>query len=199
MMTTAAFAAASNSNQAIVINGQVNLGTVWSSVNTSMYDVHGDVGASSTAVGNNVQIVTFADSVVTNDQSNESVIGSELNARVGGVGGNVDLSSTSVCNNAGISTDPHLTAVKSNQYCGEGDPSAHVDAAVDYVQGGVGISANAIGNQLEVDSNANKFPVTSSQINAGSVISNVTARINHVGAASVSSSAVGNTAQIIHY
>jgi hypothetical protein len=184
--------------QAEIINGQVNLGNVWSTLNTSIHDVHGDVDAHAAAVGNSVQIVTFADSIVTNDQSNDAAIGSNLHAKVGGVGGDVQLSATSVCNDADISTDPHLTSVKSWQYCGQADPSANVSANVSYA-GGVGITANAVGNQIQVDSNATRFPVNTTQINAGSVTSSINANVSHVGSASVSASAVGNTAQIIHY
>ena len=205
LMAAPAFAAASNSGhgrgpsaQAEVVNGQVNLGDVWSNINTTARDVHGSFEAQATSVGNTVQIVTFADSIVTNDQSNEASIGSSLRAKASGVGGDVELSATSVCNDAGVSTDPHLTSVKSWQWCGQGDPSAHVDANVSYA-GGVGIAATAIGNQLEVDSNASRFPVDSTQINGGPVISSVNAQINHTGPASVTATSVGNTAQIVHY
>jgi hypothetical protein len=185
---------------AIVINGQVNLGTIWSQLDTDLHDVHGDAGAAAAAVGNSAEIITFSDTQVESDQYNNGVIGSELNARVRGIGGDVGLTATSLCNGLTVSTDPRVTSVNSKQNCDAKDPSAYIDANVSHVAGSVGIQSSAVANQIEIDSNAPKFPITNQQINHGDVISNVRARISHIGgSASVSAAAAGNTAQIIQY
>jgi len=182
-----------------VINGQLNLGDVWSQIDTSIKHVDGDVGSANVAVGNTAEVFTFSDTSVENDQASWGAIGAKTNAKVRGVGGDVTFTATSLCNGLTVSTDPRVTAVNSKQVCGSADPSARVNANISHVAGGVGIQTTAVGNQIEVDSNAAKFPVTSSQVNHGSVISGVNARIRHVGSAAVSATAAGNTAQIIQY
>ncbi len=195
-----AFAGGSNKREAIVINGQVNLGNVWSTVNTTIRDVAGDAGAAASSVGNNAEIVTFSDTAVTSDQYNNGAIGSAVNAKVQGVGGDVSLAASTACNSLSVSTDPHVTSVKSRQTCDMKDPSAAVTANVNTVAGNVGIGATAVANQVQIDSNAARFPVTNLQTNYGDVISTATARVAHVGgSASVSAAAVGNTAQIVQY
>ena len=59
---------------------------------------------------------------------------------------------------------------------------------------------SALGNTFQADSNAPNFPVFNRQLNSSGVISNMNvAAYNVGGTVGMSSSAIGNTAQIIHY
>ena len=103
-----AFAGASSSDSgAEVVNGQVNLGNVWSQMKIDVATVDGSVSEGVTAVGNTVQILTMTNSQVSNSQVTKGAIGSRLDANVSGVNGDVALTSTTVCNAADISTDPN--------------------------------------------------------------------------------------------
>jgi len=182
-----------------ILNGQVNLNTVWSTTELKADYLHENSGASAMAVGNQAQIFTMSDTHVRNDQNNMGDIGADLHANIQKAGGNVVLSSTAMCNGAMVSTDPAITAVRSNQVCGADDPVATVNAKIGFAGGGVGVQAMSMGNQLEVDSNAARFPVKNYQENTSTMFSSANVKIGAAKAASVSSVAVGNTAQIIHY
>ena len=152
-----------------------------------------------TAVGNTVTVVTMQDTEVDSTQVNKGEIGASVNAHVDSVDGDVSLSATSLCNGADVSTDPNVTAVNSSQLCGAADPSATVTGTVTNVTGGVGMTAMAIGNQLTADSNAAHFPVNNAQQNDGAMYATVNATTANTGAVDLSATAVGNTAQIVHY
>jgi hypothetical protein len=203
IMAIPAFAAGSNNgsgSSALVINGQVNLNTIWTDVNANVHDSGGDVAVGGSAVGNTAEVVTFSDTSVKNDQSNWGVIGTNVNTNVSNVAGNVSVSAASACNSVDVSTDPHVTAINNHQLCGNADPSATIDATIGHISGGVGVTAQAVGNQLSTDSNAAKFPVNSVQQNQGGVFATVNTNISHVGGgANVSASAAGNSSQIIQY
>ncbi len=126
-------------------------------------------------------------------------VGAEVDIEATGVGGDLLIGATALCNGASISTDPDVTAVNSNQLCGAKDPSATVNADVSDVAGGVGIAAMAVSNQIQVDSNANNFPMNSYQENRAGTYATVNATISNVGAVDLSSTAVGNSATFIHY
>lgn len=200
VLAAPAFAGGSTDQSgADIINGQLNLGPVWSTIKTNVTNSDGDVSAASTAVGNTATIVTMADTHVDNLQTQNGNVGSAVKANVDGVNGNTWLNSTSLCNGASISTDPNITSVNSDQACGAQDPSASVSGTVTNVAGGVGASAMAVSNQTEIDSNASNFPVKNYQEAAGGTNANVNLDLSNVGAASLSSTAVGNTATIVHY
>jgi hypothetical protein len=185
--------------QADILNGQVNLDTVWSQLNTKLDTTAKDVNLTSTAVGNTAEIITFADSKVTNDQQASGMVGSDINATIANVSGNAWLTSSTVCNAIDVSTDPQVTKVHSSQICSSPDPVAGVSADVSNVSGTVGVEAQAIGNQFSIDTNATKFPITNYQATTGGVNANVNVNAHNVGAVTASATAVGNTAQIIHY
>jgi hypothetical protein len=203
LMAIPAFAGGSSDvygeGQANILNGQVNLDTVWSQLDTTIDGVNEDVTATATAVGNTATIITFADSDVTNQQNASGMVGSDVNADISNVGGNAWLTASTVCNAVDISTDPQMTKVHSSQICSSPDPVAGVNAQVNNVAGTVGIDAQAVGNQFAIDTNATKFPLSNFQKTTGGVNANVNATVHNVGAAAVSATAVGNTAQIIHY
>ena len=58
----------------------------------------------------------------------------------------------------------------------------------------------ALGNSFEADSNAPNMPIVTKQFNNSMSASTVHANVSNVGGStSLTSSAIGNTAQIIHY
>jgi len=197
ILTLPAFAA--DYGNAEIINGQLNFAPVWSTLNTTIDTVDGDVGVASQAVGNTVNIFTMSNTWVENNQVQNGNVGAEVNIEATGVGGNLLIGATALCNGASVSTDPDVTAVNSNQVCGAKDPAATVNADVSNVAGGVGIAAMAVSNQIQVDSNANNFPMNSWQENRAGTYSTVNATISNVGAVDLQSTAVGNSATFIHY
>ncbi len=189
-----------DSTGAEVVNGQVNLGNIWSQMNVDVAHVGGSVSAQVTAVGNTAEILTMTDSKVTNTQVNKGAVGAKLNANVSNVENDVILGATAVCNAADVSTDPQVTDVNSVQICKSPDPSAQVNAQVYNTGGSVGIAGTAIANQLQIDSNAPSFPVHNDQENYSGMASIVNAGVGNIaGDVSVTSTAVGNSAQIVQY
>jgi hypothetical protein len=139
---------------------------------------------------------------VTNDQivGPGAAIGSNINMDVNKVWGSVGIQNQVLCNGAGISTDPSLTAVNSNQECHAADPYSRINANIANVAGDAVIQGSALGNSFEADSNAPNFPIITRQLNNSANVSNVDANVFNVGGSvGFSSSAVGNTSQIIHY
>jgi hypothetical protein len=58
----------------------------------------------------------------------------------------------------------------------------------------------ALGNSFEADTNAANMPIVSRQINNSMTTSTVHANVSNIGGStSLTSSAIGNTGQIIHY
>jgi hypothetical protein len=199
LLTTPVYADESADSRSEILNGQVNLNTVWSTTNLKVNHVDTDVGATANGIGNTAQIYTMNDTVARNDQLNLGDIGAEVNAKVGVAHGNVILGATTLCNGAVVSTDPMLTAVKSKQICGGTDPVATVNARLGNVDGGVGVNVMSVANQLEVDSNASRFPVSNFQENRSATFANANVKVDTAKIVSIGSTAVGNTAQIIHY
>ena len=108
------------------------------------------------------------------------------------------ITNQAICNGASVSTDPILTAVKSNQACHATDPIRVTN--ISNIGGNAIVQGVALGNKLETDSNAPNFPVISRQMNNSGVVSTVNANIfNAAGTVGLSSSAIGNTSQVLHY
>ncbi|MBU6299092.1 MAG: hypothetical protein KGJ79_17205 [Alphaproteobacteria bacterium] len=184
-----------------ILNGQIALHTSISSLHTTIDNVGSDVGVQSVAGGNAVDITTMNDTHVTNNQYTSTVdISSDLGARVTNVGGNVGIQGQASCNSAGVSTDPNITAINSTQQCDAVDPTsrAYVDSA--NIGGSFSLSNSATGNTFQADSNASNMPVNTLQINHSNVNAVTTANVfNVAGTVSVTSAAIGNNAQIVHY
>jgi len=118
-------------------------------VNTTVTNVAGNVAGSSASVGNNLAVVTMNDANVNNNQYVSSVsIAADQNATVTNVGGTVNLSSQAICNAADVSTDPHTTAVTSQQECQANDPSALLNAKVLNAGNDTSLSSQAVGNSF---------------------------------------------------
>jgi hypothetical protein len=185
----------------VILNGQVDLHTSISSLSATVKNVHGDTGISSTAGGNAVDITTMNDTRVQNDQYTSSVdIFSDLGASVTNVDGSVAVQGQATCNSTQVSTDPNLTQVDSNQECRAKDPTSSVNVFANDIGGDLSVSNLAAGNSFEEDTNAPNAPITTRQINASSINANTIANVANIGGSvNVTSTAVGNTAQIVHY
>jgi hypothetical protein len=190
-----------NPQGSIILNGQVDLHTSISTLNTTVTNVKGGAGIASVAGGNAVDITTMNDTRVKNDQFTSSVdIFSDLGARVDNVSGSVSVSGQATCNAAQVSTDPSYTQVDSNQECRAIDPTSAVNVDAQNVGGDLSVTNLAAGNSFQEDTNAPYAPITNNQINASNTTANTTAHIMNVaGTVNVTSTSVGNTAQIVHY
>lgn len=185
-----------------IINGQVNLNTNWSNLNGSFDTVGGDLVGQGAAAGNMIDITTMNNTRVQNNQivGPQSNIGSNINMDANNVWGGVGISNQVLCNGASVSTDPTLTAVRSNQECHATDPYSSIKTNITNIAGDAVIRGSSLGNSFEADSNAPNFPIMSKQLNNSGVVSNVHANMFNVGGSvGLSSSAIGNTSQIIHY
>ena len=155
----------------------------------------------SSAGGNSLDVTTMNDTHVQNSQFTSSVdISSDLGARVTNVDGSVSVAGQAVCNAAGISTDPNITQVNSYQECQAKDPTsqAYVDAS--NIGGDFQVTNLAAGNTFEEDTNAPNAPISTRQLNASAVNANTTVHVQNVaGTTNVQSTAIGNSAQIVHY
>lgn len=138
---------------------------------------------------------------VQNNQYTSSVdISSDLGARVTNVDGNVSVTGQATCNSASISTDPSYAQVNSYQECQAKDPNsmAYVDSS--NVGGDFSVTNTSAGNAFEEDTNAPYAPINTQQLNASNVNASTTVHVANVaGTVNVSSTAIGNNAQIIHY
>lgn len=205
---TLAYAGANNpppppppANGSVILNGQLTFGAQWSTINTKVVGVGGDVVIQGQAAGNALEAVTFDDTHLTSTQDSESTnIGSEVNAGVSYVNGSVGISGQATCNSTDVSTDPNVTDVKSNQICNAQDPGSAVNATVHNIGGDVSIASSATANSFTEDTNALSSPTVVHQFNTSSVFSTNNANVSSVGGSvAVTSSAVGNNSQVVHY
>jgi hypothetical protein len=185
-----------------ILNNQINLQTNWSNLTGSVDTVGGDVVVQGNAGGNLVDVTTMNDTRVNNTQyvGPNATIGSNVAVDVNNVAGSVGITNQAICNGANVSTDPILTAVKSNQACHATDPYSEINTNISNIGGNAVVQGSALGNSFQADSNAPNFPIVSRQLNNSGVVSNVNANVfNAAGTVGLSSSAIGNTSQIIHY
>jgi hypothetical protein len=185
-----------------ILNSQINLQNAWSNLNGSVNTVGGDAVVQGSAAGNMIDITTMNDTRVQNSQivGPQANIGSNVNFDATNVWGSVGISNQVLCNGASVSTDPVLTAVKSNQECHASDPYSSINSNISNVAGNAVIQGSSIGNSFEADSNAPNMPIMSRQLNNSGIVSNVNANAYNVaGSVGMSSSAIGNTSQVIHY
>ena len=185
-----------------ILNNQINLQTNWSNLTGSVDTVGGDVVVQGNAGGNIVDVTTMNDTRVNNTQfvGPNATIGSNVAVDVNNVAGSVGITNQAICNGANVSTDPILTAVKSNQACHATDPYSEINTNISNIGGNAVVQGSALGNSFQADSNAPNFPIVSRQLNNSGVVSNVNANVfNAAGTVGLSSSAIGNTSQIIHY
>ena len=137
-----------NNDVANILNGQIDLKSDVSNLNTQISNVAGNVNATSTAGGNNVEVFTMNNTNVLNKQfvgSGADIVATQ-NADVQNAGGTVTLQSQAICNAADVSTDPHTTAVTSDQECQANDPSALLNAKVVNAGDDTTLASQAVGN-----------------------------------------------------
>ncbi len=190
-----------NTNESDIINKQINLDTVWNNTNVTVDDVNGDVNGQASATANAFQAVTMNNSIVDNNQyASGAAVGSDLNAQITNINGSVNMSNQVSCNNADVSTDPAYTIVNSKQQCAVGDPSQATNVFAAQVQNDVNVQGSVAANVYTEDTNAKYNYVNTQQINQSAVNSTTNVQAYNVGGSvNVSSSAVGNTAQVVHY
>lgn len=189
-------------NGSQILNNQINLNNNWSDLHASVGTVGGDVVAQGAAGGNLIDITTMNNTKVFNNQivGPNASIGSNITLGANNVWGSVGVQNQAICNGASISTDPVLTSVRSNQECHATDPYSQINATVVNVSGDAVVQGSALGNSFEADSNAPNMPIMTRQINTSGSVSKVTAGASNIGGSvGISSSAIGNTSQIIHY
>jgi hypothetical protein len=195
-------ACAQESNESYILNGQIDLQSDVSKVNTQVTDTNGGVAITSIAGGNNAEIVTMNNTNALNKQfvGSGADIVSILNANVQNTTGGVSLDSETACNQVSVSTDPHEVNIKSDQVCDATDPYSELNANVQNTGGGVALNSNATGNSFEEDTNAPFSIVKNFQTNNSMEYSNINANVsNTTGNVTATSVAIGNNAQIIHY
>jgi len=186
----------------LVVNDQVNTVTNWSNLSGVVDTVGGDVVAMGAAAGDIVDVITMDNTRAFNNQivSNSATIGSNVALDANNVWGSVGVNNSSLCNGASVSTDPFLTSVKSYQECNARDTYTGTSAFVTNIGGNAVFQGSAISNSFEADSNAPNFLVFNKQINGSSAISNMAVNAFNVGGTiGMQSSAIGNTARVIHY
>jgi hypothetical protein len=193
--------AQTSSDGSIVLNGQIDLQQSASKVNTTVTNVAGNVSGTSASVGNNLEVVTMNNATVSNNQYVGQVsIAADQNANVKNTGGTVTLESQALCNAADVSTDPHVTAVTSQQECQASDPSSLLNASVLNAGNDTSLTSQSVGNSFSEDTNAASMPTQSTQLNNASIASTVNSTVKNVaGNVTVNSSAIGNNAQIVQY
>jgi len=129
-----------------------------------------------------------------------SSIASDVNVGINNIGGSVGIQNQAVCNSVSVSTDPTFASTRNFQSCNAADPSQSINTTITNVSGDAAVMGASMGNSFEADSNAPNMPIWNKQINNGAVNSTVNASVYNVGGStSLSSSAIGNTGQIIHY
>jgi hypothetical protein len=202
LQLTAAYAGDSTDQSGSqILNGQVDLHTSVSSLHATVDTIGGDVGVQSVAAGNTLDVTTMNDTVVNTNQYTSSVdISSDLGTSATNVAGSVSVQGQAICNSASVSTDPNLTKINNTQQCDAVDPTSGTYVYANNIGGDLSVSNLAAGNTFEADSNATNMPVSSVQINHSNVNAMTTATVSNVaGSVSLTSQAVGNSAQIIHY
>jgi hypothetical protein len=194
--------ASQSSGGSQIVNGQVNLQTQWANLNGVVDTVGGNVVAQGSAAGNTIDITTMNNTRVLNQQivGSAATIGSQVNLDANNVWGSVGVQNQSLCNGASISTDPVLTSVNSSQACHAAETNSTVNGYVTNVAGNAVFQGSSIANSFEADSNAPNMPIMSRQLNNSATISNMNIAAGNIGGTvAMSSSAIGNSSQVIHY
>jgi hypothetical protein len=186
-----------------ILNDQINLQNNWSTMNFRVDTVGGDAVAHGAAAGNLVDITTMNNTQVDNKQivgPGGTVSSTIIGMGVSNVWGSVGVQSQALCNGASISTDPILTSVNSNQQCNAANPFSRATGNITNVGGDAVVQSSALGNSFEADSNAPNMPIMTHQANTSAIVSGIEIGAQNIGGSvGLSSSAIGNTAQIIHY
>jgi len=186
-----------------ILNDQINLQNNWSTMNFRVDTVGGDAVAQGAAAGNLVDITTMNNTRVNNNQivgPGGTISSTAIGNSVANVWGSVGIQTQALCNGASISTDPILTSVHSNQECNAADPFSRATGTITNVGGDAVVQSMAQGNSFEADSNAPNMPIMTRQTNSSAIVSGIEIGAHNIGGSvGLSSSAIGNSSQIIHY
>jgi hypothetical protein len=189
--------------QSWIQNHQTNdSNTMRSDLNVVVDTVGEDVVGHGAAAGNLLDVTTMNNTHVSTNQNVgfATTINSNINMNVNKVWGNVAIQNQVICNGVSVSSDPVFTSVNSNQECHSADPYSQINTNISNVAGNAVVQGSVFGNSLEADSNALNMPINNRQINTSSNISNITGNaVNVGGSVGFSSSAIGNSGQVIHY
>ncbi len=192
-----------------VINGQLNLGDVWSGMNVTTTDVSGDVNITSAAIANSFSADLGDHSRVENFQRTWGTIASEVNAHVANVDGDVNVTSAAVGNTASVHSHGNIPCPNDPEDCPELkaelelinrqavniDPYALLNLTANGV-GNVNGTAAAIGNSLSVEMGGPDNSITSWQGSAAETTAIVNATISGASGVNLTSAAVANTVSI---
>jgi len=195
----------------VVINGQLNLGDVWSNLNVTATDIDGDVNGTSAAIGNSFSADLGDHSQVNNVQRVFADIASEVNATVSNVGGDVSFTSAAVGNTASVHSHGNIPCPNDPQDCPELraelaltnkqavdiDPFSRLNLTANGVGNISGTSA-AIGNSLSVEMGGPSNSISSWQGSGATTTSIVNATIDNANSVNLTSAAVANTVSIDH-
>jgi len=189
--------------QSWIQNHQTNdNNTMWSNLNVVVDTVGQDVVGHGAAAGNLLDVTTMNNTHVSTNQNVgfNSPIGSNINMNVNKVWGDVGIQNQVICNGVSVSSDPVFTSVNSNQECHAPSALSQINTNISNVAGNAVVQGSVFGNSLEADSNAMNMPINNRQINTSSNISSITGNAFNVGGSvGFSSSAIGNSGQVIHY
>jgi len=189
-------------SESYILNNQINLQHNWSTLNVKVDTVGGDVVTQGAAGGNLIDIITMNDTIVNNSQlvDSKASIRSMTTLDAKNVWGSVGVQNQVLCNGAGVSTDPTITAITSVQDCRAIDSFSTSNVNISNVAGNAIVQNSMVGNSFEADTNARNMPINTTQTNSTAILSNTTGNVFNVGGTvGFSSSAIGNTSQIIHY
>jgi hypothetical protein len=188
--------------ESYILNNQINLQHNWSTMNLKVDTVGGDVVTQGAAGGNLVDIMTMNDTIVNNSQlvGSKATIRSTTTLDAKNVWGSVGVQNQVLCNGAGVSTDPAITAITSVQDCQAIDSFSVSNVNIGNIEGHAIVQNSMVGNSFQADTNARNMPINTTQTNSMPTISTITGNVFNVGGnVGFSSSAIGNTSQIIHY
>jgi len=216
MITTAILACslavpalAQDEPNSVVINGQLNLGDVWSSLNVSANNISGGVDGTSAAIGNSFSAELGDHSHVNNVQRTFADIASEVNANISNIDGDVNLTSAAVGNTASVHSHGNVPCPNDPEDCPELraeleltnkqavdiDPYSLLNLTASGV-GNVNGTSAAIANSLSVNMAGPDNSVSSWQGSGAETTSIVNATINGANSVNLTSAAVANTVSI---
>ncbi len=209
MALAAGPAFAEDDYNAEVVNGQLNMGTVWAGLNLTVYDVANEVNATAAGIGNSFSAELGGDAMVNNFQRSTGFVGAELNASVDWVEGDVNLTTAAVANTASIINEPYTgcgeqecvpldeasLTVTNRQIVGYEDPYARLNVTASGV-GTLNGTAAAISNSLSVEARNDDTSVNTWQRVGANTTALVNASISGADGVNLTSAAVGNTVSI---
>ena len=178
-----------------VLNGQCNLGDVWSQIKVETDK--DDISATATSIGNNFSAdLQYEAGWVTSNQKNTGDIGSEVKATISNPVGNVSVASTSIGNNVvATNYDNYMDSYSSQENTGGVNAKTSVSVAN---AGGHGVSASSVaaGNSYTAGHQWGYGDTQSysSQINSGDVSAQTYVNVNNAGNISATATAIGNNA-----